>query len=159
MTERLMPNPYQLGQHCQTTIMHVTGNRIYAGPDFYGRKVMGFRLPEWQRPLVWTEAQMIRLIESIWRGIPIGSYSYVENDDLTTDGLLIDGQQRMYALERYFDNRFTVLGYFWNQLTRVDQRAFLVSRHFPCYIVRSSDEIFLREYYNLMNFGGTAHSN
>ena len=34
-----------------------------------------FRLPEFQRPAVWSQAQEARLIESVWRGIPIGTYS------------------------------------------------------------------------------------
>ncbi|WP_425354940.1 DUF262 domain-containing protein [Oceaniglobus trochenteri] len=93
MNDRKMPTPYRLGQHMASAVSHAELNWQNAQfahlPD---RQVMGFRLPSWQRPLVWTEAQMVRLIESLWLGIPIGTYSYVLNDDPATDGLLIDGQ-------------------------------------------------------------------
>ena len=156
--KRLMPDAFNLGKSITSTIGHAM---MYLKSDEFshlpGRKVMGFRLPEWQRGLVWTEEQDIRLIESIWKGIPIGTYSYVQNDDVKTDGLLIDGQQRLYAIECYLKDEFPVLGYYWSELTPVDRRVFSVSRSFPCYIVESSDEEFLRGYYDLMNFGGTAH--
>jgi hypothetical protein len=29
--------------------------------------------------------------------------------------------------------------------------------HFHCYLTDSTDEDYLRSYYNLMNFGGIAH--
>lgn len=38
------------------------------------RRLAGFILPPFQRPPVWTEEQKVRLIESIWDGIPTGSY-------------------------------------------------------------------------------------
>lgn len=158
MNDAIMPRPYQLGQHMQATMGHAA---LIAQNDHYAhmpeRKVMGFRLPTWQRPLVWTTAQMIRLIESIWRGVPIGTYSYVQNDDPATDGLLIDGQQRMASIEMYLAGGFPVLGHRWGDLTKSDHRAFMSSRQFPCYVVNSSDETFLRGYYDLMNFGGVAH--
>jgi hypothetical protein len=31
------------------------------------------------------------------------------------------------------------------------------SRHFHCFITKSTNEKYLREYYDMMNFGGTAH--
>jgi hypothetical protein len=159
MDDRKMPNPYQLGQYAQTIVGHADSFREkddYA--HFPERKVMGFRLPSWQRHLVWSDDQMIRFIESLWLGIPVGSYSYVQNDDPATDGLLIDGQQRMYAIERYLQDAFPVFGVKWSEVTRADYRGFMYSRNFPCYIVKSSDETFLREYYNLMNFSGVAHT-
>jgi hypothetical protein len=33
-----------------------------------------------------------------------------------------------------------------------------MSRHFSAYLTQSEDEAYLRGYYNMMNFGGTAHT-
>lgn len=38
------------------------------------RFVMGYPLPEWQRPLVWTETQKVRFITSLWMEVDVGSY-------------------------------------------------------------------------------------
>src|SRR5690606_28851260 len=122
------------------------------------RQVLGFFLPPWQRGLVWTREQNISLLESAWRGIGIGTFTYNDADiEHPLDNLLIDGQQRMNALELYFNDEFPVFGYKWSEVTDVDRRLFLYSIPFPSYSLRSHDEQELRNYYNLMNFGGVAH--
>ena len=102
---------------------------------------------------------MIRLLESAWRGLNIGTYTINQspNYDGPLDNLLIDGQQRLYALQCYFEDRFPVYGYRWSEVTEVDRRGFLMGRHFSSYITKTEDEQYLRDYYNLMNFGGVAH--
>lgn len=121
------------------------------------RYVMGYKLPSWQRLFVWTETQKIKLIESIWLGLNIGTYTFnrsYKNDSY--DDLLIDGQQRMKPIEDYINNDFKVFGYYWSELTDVDHRVFSMM-HFHCYITETEEENYLKNYYNLMNFGGTAH--
>ncbi len=163
MTKRLMPEAKCLGQH----ISSVVGQAIFHWsreepvPNPYGyRTVMGYFLPTWQRGLVWTEAQQVRLIESLWLGLNIGTYTFNRPRKPYAgpyDNLLIDGQQRMYALQCYLENKFPVFGCYWQDVTEVDQRGFTLSRHFHCYITDSTDEQYLRDYYNMMNFGGVAH--
>lgn len=81
--------------------MGLTGSVM---PDGGRRTVMGFVLPSWQRGLVWTEAQKIAFIESAWRGVPIGTYTYNEAPiGSPLDYLLIDGQQRMNAIQEYIE--------------------------------------------------------
>lgn len=163
MSERLMPEPYQLGQHMASTV----GQPIFeweqwqdaGSPQLSARMVMGYRLPTWQRPFVWTEAQSIKLIESLWLGLNIGTYTFNRSrHNSPYDNLLIDGQQRMKALEDYLSDRFPVFGFKWSEVTEVDRRGFAFSRHFQCYITKSEDDAYLRDYYNLMNFGGVAHT-
>lgn len=154
----LMPRKLDLGHHMASTIGQAIYQRKYGyeGP-WDGRSVMGYRLPEWQRPFVWTREQCVKLVESVWLGIDIGTYTFNRHHGRAEiDDLLIDGQQRMKAIEMYLDNAFPVFGYRWNEITAVDQRAFS-NRHFHCYITESSDEKYLRDYYNMMNFSGTAH--
>lgn len=163
MSERLMPDKKLLGQHMASTV----GQAIFhwskddPHPNTHGyRTVMGYFLPSWQRGLVWSREQQIALIESLWYGINIGTYTFnrpSKGYGGPYDNLLIDGQQRMYALQCYLENQFTVFGYHWRDVTEADRRGFEVGRHFHCYITDSTDEAYLRKYYNMMNFGGVAH--
>lgn len=144
----------------QTTILTPFHDWRNATADQMGRRmVMGYALPPWQRGIVWTEEQQIRLLESAWRGLNIGTYTINRSPKYEGrfDNLLIDGQQRLYSLQRYFKDQFPVFGYRWSEVTEVDRRGFLMSRHFSSYITKTDNENYLREYYNMMNFGGTAH--
>jgi hypothetical protein len=122
------------------------------------RTVMGFKLPSWQRGLVWTRGQKISFIESAWRGVGLGTYTYNEAGiGSPYDELLVDGQQRMNAIQSYLDDEFPVFGWRWSEVTPADRRQWSMSTMFSAYITQTEDEEYLRNYYNLMNFGGTAH--
>lgn len=159
--KRVMPDQVNLGQSFAGPMMSATrfrDNHHDRFPNPKGlRTVMGMLLPEWQRPFVWSEDQCVRLLESVWRGIPIGTYTINMCYGSGFDGYLIDGQQRMRAIEMYLEDAFPVFGYRWSEVTAVDRRLFDVTP-FPYYETRSKDEAYLKSYYNLMNFGGVAHS-
>lgn len=153
-----MPEQFALGNYSQTVIMAAMMKDKEFPPANGRRTVLEFILPEWQRGFVWTQDQSVALIESIWRGIPIGTYSFVLKAGSPFDGYLVDGQQRMYALEQYVTNKFPVFGATYSELSSTDRRRFMMS-HFPCYTIeRDVDEKYLREYYNLLNFGGVNHT-
>lgn len=162
----LMPARIYLGEHAQTTMSfpllsyRSAKNGTPEAKNIFGyREVMGFFLPSWQRQSVWTDSQKIALIESAWRGINIGTFTYnVADIGSPYDNLLIDGQQRMLALQDYVEDKFPVYGYRYSEVTAVDRRVFEFGTHFSSYRTNSEDEQFLRDYYNLMNFGGTAHT-
>tara|TARA_R100001086_G_scaffold198466_1_gene114798 strand:+ start:422 stop:943 length:522 start_codon:yes stop_codon:yes gene_type:complete len=133
--------------------------------DFYnplGREMLcGIALPDFQRPAVWDEAQQVALIDSLWRAVPIGTYSV--NFSLSARALppslrniLIDGQQRIRALVAYWDDVIEYEGYTWSQLSELDRRHFL-HRPFPQMRTDSRNRDEVLEYYNVMNFGGTPH--
>lgn len=155
---KLMPKRLDLGQHMASCIRQPIhewkgGKYLTGGPS-----VMGYNLPSWQRPFVWTQGQSVKLIESIWMGLNIGTYTFNRShDDANFDNLLIDGQQRLRTIELYLTNSFPVFGYVWSDIPRPEQRDF-ESRHFHCFITQSTDEAYLRGYYDMMNFGGTAHT-
>lgn len=154
---QIMPKPLDLGQHVASCIgqsmFEWKGGHYLTG----GRSVMGYNLPIWQRPFVWTQAQSAHLIESVWLGLNIGTYTFNRShENPEFDNLLIDGQQRLKAIQDYLSGVFPVFGHHWFDLDRVDQRSF-ESRHFHCFITSSTDEEYLRNYYDMMNFGGTAH--
>jgi hypothetical protein len=164
MDERVMPRRIDLGEQLSTTMdMPMLNKRSWlergAKNPHNLRVVMGYFLPTWQRPLVWTEAQCIAFIESAWRGIPLGTFSFnMLHDGSELDMILIDGQQRMHAIEQYLDDAFPVFGYRFSEVTEIDDRIWGMQVLFGCYRCRTRDETYLRSYYNLMNFGGTAHN-
>lgn len=56
----------------------------------------GWKLPAYQRPLVWAPEQALALVQSVYEGYPIGAFLVWE---LSWDNaLLLDGQQRLAAL-------------------------------------------------------------
>lgn len=155
-----MPDKLDLGQHMASAC----GSPIFnwkekSHDNRHGyREVMGYFLPPWQRGLVWSTDQKIKLIESLWLGLNIGTYTFNRGElGSRFDNLLIDGQQRLWSLQCYLSDEFPVFGYRWSEITEVDRRVFEYSRHFHCFITKSEDEAYLRSYYNRMNFGGTAH--
>jgi hypothetical protein len=127
------------------------------------RRVLGYPVPTWQRPLVWTDAQCERFIQSVYAGVYLGLFVY--NDALSTakhlDGLLIDGQQRLHALERYLNGELAVAGpdgkkYLFTELTD-DEKAHFYRIPFGFQVVNVDNEDKLKELYDLLNFGGTQH--
>lgn len=162
---RKMPDRINLGAGIASTMSAPMMQRREFKEDRYGtgnplglRVVMGYFLPTWQRPLVWTQGQKVRLIESAWKGLSIGTYTYNRASlGSPYDNLLIDGQQRLHAIECYLNDEFPVFGYRWSEVTVVDRRIWEMTTHFRSYITETEDEAFLRNYYNLTNFGGTAH--
>lgn len=155
-----MPPTLNLGQHMASatgTAIFNWRDKDHANPHGY-REVMGYFLPSWQRGLVWTEAQNIKLMESLWLGLNIGTYTFNRAAlGSKFDNLLIDGQQRLWALQRYLSDEFAVFGYRWSEIGDAERRSFEFGRHFHCYITTTEDEAYLRDYYNMMNFGGVAH--
>lgn len=134
------------------------------------RTVMGFLVPPFQRQLVWTEAQKIAFLDSARRCIPLGSYTVNKTfgnpiahrmdgarEYYYGDGFLLDGQQRLNSLEEFFDDKLRVHGMVWSELSKDDQRQFLGSVNFNVVETEFGTEAAMRRYYDLMNFGGTAH--
>lgn len=126
------------------------------------RYAMGAPLPAWQREACWSREQQIELIESVWVGIPIGFYVINKEDEDDSgkprehSGILIDGQQRMLALQAYLNDEFKVYGAYWSEVPIGNQRHFRRT-HFPFYETEIWDEAQLRDLYNRLNFSGVAH--
>ena len=132
------------------------------------RFVIGFPLPPWQRPFVWTQEQEIRFIQSIWQGVDVGSYM-VNAYELSNStefrkfsDILLDGQQRLTALEHYLFDMLPVPDVtgkdrVWSELPRIERRRFS-NFHFARANIKSWKETMLRKAYDLRSFGGTAHT-
>jgi hypothetical protein len=84
-------------------------------------------LPELQRPFVWKDTQVIDLLDSMYKGFPIGTFLFWKNPfsahsgaaplghagigagkQPVADYLVIDGQQRLTSLYAVFRNKIVV---------------------------------------------------
>lgn len=155
-----MPKPLFHGSAFSTTVDFViskrdTDRQIDSDERWLGR----FVLPNFQRPQVWTAEQKVKLIESIWLGLPIASFVYNQPDytfDHPTDQWLIDGQQRITAIQEYVADEFEVFGSVYSDIDDRDRRRFQMSG-FPCIQLNTTDRSFLEDVYYRLAYGGTPH--
>lgn len=82
------------------------------------------------------------------------------NDDVHM--ILLDGQQRLRAIERYWADEIAVSGddgneYFWSEMQE-DERAHFMRIPFPWIETAYKTDYELREAYDRHNFGGTSHT-
>lgn len=134
------------------------------------RFVLGYPLPDWQRDFKWTPTQCEKLITSIWNGVGIGAYTLTDaelRDDLSTaeylplSNCVMDGQQRLMALEMYFSNQLAVPDEdgrpcLWSEVDQKDSRRFM-NTVFDRAVIPLEGEAELRRHYDLMNFSGEPH--
>lgn len=62
------------------------------------------QIPKFQRSIVWTDSQIKRLVDSIYKGYPIGSLLAYQTDEARGNKIvlqLVDGLQRVTAISRY----------------------------------------------------------
>lgn len=126
------------------------------------RYACGFPLPEFQRDLCWTREQEVAFIESAWLELPLGSFCHHDLDfgsggaPVEYSGWLVDGQQRLTTIQRYWDDEFAVFGLYFSELTKPERRRFMSIR-FAHYELQLWEENAIRELYNRMAFGGVPH--
>lgn len=77
---------------------------------------MNLVLPPWQRPPSWNLDQQVQFIEGIFLGLGTGYYVINGRDyddqghDKPMSGWLIDGQQRITAIARFFHGEISIFG-------------------------------------------------
>ena len=157
-----MPKRWFRAQSSGRTIR--SGLMPYDGPvDANSDQMLGgFRIPPFQREVVWTDKQSIELIDSLWNGFPIGSYTFntaslgPDNTYPEADHWLLDGQQRWTAIVRYLKDEFRVHGGYFSELDRLDQKEFM-GMTFPANETRNLNYEECLRVYNKLAYGGTAH--
>jgi hypothetical protein len=109
--------------------------------------------------MVWTPEQKVRLIESLYMGMPIGAL--VHNQTILAnqwcDGWLLDGQQRLSTILEYADGGFAVNGWLYPDLPDIEKRHFL-RIGIPLIETSISSEALCHDVYNRLTYGGTAHA-
>ena len=150
---------FEADKHPDTHAMHMPGQSW----------VLGYAIPPFQRPRVWTVEQSIKFVESCILGLGIGSFTTNNTEHEPTeiiDGIecfhfadrwLIDGQQRLSALKDYWSDLWPVFGLTWGQVDELTKRRFLNSTPFDSFELNITDEAILRDYYDRLSFGGTPH--
>jgi len=153
-----IPRPWFAAQSMATTMDFLKSRSRELRETPEGCRRLGwFILPPFQRPLVWTEAQKVRFVESCWNGLPIGVFVWNEAYGTRYDQWLLDGQQRISAVLGYMADKFPVFGYRFSELTEVDLRRWDMGVQFPCLKTHITDEDKLRDVYDRLAYGGTPH--
>lgn len=157
MVERVMPDPWfratSAGRRIGSAYVDI-GTRA---PREGERAFLNFILPPFQRPAVWSSAQKVALIESIYDGLPFGSYVVNRTTDTNeTDGWLLDGQQRWTAIAEYVAGDFPVYGWRFPDLPKVERSDFM-GKTFTEQETRITSPEECRAVYDRLAYGGTAH--
>lgn len=131
--------------------------------------VMGMPLAPWQRPFKWSLEQCARFVESAWMGVHLGTYIVTEMELMDRadvefaplSEMVLDGQQRLKALELYFTDGFALNDLdgnptLWSEVDTVDRRRFQ-NTLFTRSTIPMDSEAQLRLFYDTLNFGGVAH--
>ncbi|EGQ9133158.1 DUF262 domain-containing protein [Vibrio parahaemolyticus] len=142
--------------------MLICGGKEKRDYPWADRFIGDWPLPTWQRGLVWTIAQKVAFIESVFIGYDLGSVMInsldwlEDNTSRPMSEIVIDGQQRISALIGFVGNEFAVNGLYWKELTRLEQRTFR-EREIGIKTVTCYDEDKLKVVYNHLNFSGVRH--
>jgi Protein of unknown function DUF262 len=154
-TQNEMPRELLSGNRSNMPLMTLTRAHLYPDGD-----ILGFRLPPFQRPAVWTQGQQIRFMESAWLGFSLGEVVITDAQQQEgLDRLIIDGQQRMMALAAYLDDAFPVFGLRYSELSERDVRRLRMSITIGIVWLKHDLSMErLEELYTRMNYGGTAHA-
>jgi len=114
--------------------------------------------PDFQREHVWTEEQQIRFVEFVLRGGKSSMDIYWNCDTwgkgYNTPVVLVDGKQRVRAVERFIDGEIKVFGYYYHQFT---DRLPLQAR-FRMHINDLPTRGEVLQWYLDLNFAGTPHT-
>jgi len=83
--------------------------------------------PDYQRGLVWLLEDKEALIDSIFKGIEIGKFAFVRLDFKENSPCyeVLDGKQRMNALQQFYEDKFTYKGKKFSDLSPLDRHHFL----------------------------------
>jgi hypothetical protein len=150
--------------HYQEHLEKLKNNERFVKTTTAKRYACGYPLPYFQRPSCWTLEQKTRFIESAYLGLFIGTFCSHEVDWEGVDaaptqfsGWLIDGQQRLLTIEEYWNDEFKVFGYFFSELTKAEKYRFFQTP-FKQYKITINDESKIKDLYNRLALGGTAHT-
>lgn len=85
--------------------------------------------PYFQRNLVWRQLHKIDFIKTILLGYPFPQIfiarGSIDLDTMSTTSCIVDGQQRMNAIDEYLKDRFKVDNKFFSELTPSQKATFL----------------------------------
>lgn len=86
--------------------------------------------PEYQRGLVWTEEQKVKLIDSIFNNVSIGAFVLAEKKWFTDGNVvsemyeIVDGKQRLTAIIDFVSSKFPYKGKYYHELAPITRHEF-----------------------------------
>ena len=90
------------------------------------------RAPFFQRNLVWRETHKREFIETILAGLPFPQVflarGRINVETMEAYSCVVDGQQRLTAIDEYIDNKFAVQGRCYKELSAEEKEQFLKYR-------------------------------
>jgi hypothetical protein len=114
--------------------------------------------PEFQRGYVWSEFQKTAYMEWILRGGRSGLNIYFNHPGWMRDFkgrmVLVDGKQRLSAIDDFFNNKLKVFGCYFNEYA--DNIPLDYSLSF--YVAKLKTELEVVDWYIAMNTGGSVHT-
>lgn len=113
-----------LVSYSNTTIESIIHRVVHFGVDFN---------PEYQRGDVWNEDQKVKLIDSIFKNINIGSVVFAEKSWFSNNVIsemyeVVDGKQRITAILEYIQNKFQYKGKYFYEISNISRNEFLESQ-------------------------------
>ncbi|MFA0809343.1 DUF262 domain-containing protein [Microbulbifer epialgicus] len=168
-----IPKPIDQGKHCESGIYYLWDNykkfnRLIRSGDEplltveSDRYVCGLPLPSFQRTFCWSEAQQVAFIESAWLGLHLGTFTHhhidweIDGTPKPFSGWVIDGQQRLTSVQNYLEDKFKIFNLYFSELNKIERSRFMRIK-FAHYEAKLSNELQIRNLYNRLAFGGTAH--
>lgn len=116
--------------------------------------------PYYQRDFVWSEDEEYLLIDSIFNGIEIGKFVFIDTiDDINKeyDYEVLDGKQRINTILKFYEDRISYNGKTFSQLSARDRNHFLDFSLSVGEVICSNEEQKLR-YFLRLNRGGKVMS-
>jgi hypothetical protein len=160
-----LPGLLLKGTEHETDIEYALG---IAASEHHGhpslRRIGNFAIPVWQRDPVWDVARQIAFVEGVFLGLGTGYFVATEMDwdqsgPTKLSALLIDGQQRLGALSRFYEGDLVVFGNVrYRDLDEVTLRRRFLRVKFPWIGIPAEDETTLKELYRRLNYVSVPHT-
>lgn len=114
--------------------------------------------PYYQRGYVWDDKDKELLLDSIFKNIDIGKFVLIHlSDRKWMDGgfcyEILDGKQRLSTLIEFYENKLPYKGKYFNDLSRMDKRAF-IEHQVAVAEVRETDKKTVLRYFLMLNRTG-----
>lgn len=118
--------------------------------------------PRYQREIVWTHEQKLKLIKSIFEGLDIGKFVFISNpysEDREFGYEILDGKQRLTTILEFYNDEWTYEGYYFSELSTYLQYKF---RDLSVFVAEMRDgdatKENILEYFIRLNTTGTPMS-
>lgn len=116
--------------------------------------------PDYQRGYVWEQKDKELLLDSIFKNIEIGKFVliHLSDDEWIKRNLsyeILDGKQRLSTLIKFYENKLSYKGKYYNDLSGKDRNTFLEHR-IAVAEVRETDRKTVLKYFLMLNRTGKA---